>query len=35
MDENGDKTCGWLLAEVTRKYTYILKVIQRREVQKL
>ena len=28
-DPTGDLTCGWLLSEVTRKYTLILEAIQR------
>ena len=30
-DEYGDLTCGWLLSEVTRKYTVILEALHREE----
>ena len=28
-DPNNERTCGWLLSEVTRKYTMILEAMQR------
>ena len=32
-DTNGEKTCGWLISEVTRKYQISLVEIQKREIQ--
>ena len=31
-DPNQEHTCGWLLSEVTRKYTIMLEAIQREEI---
>jgi len=32
-DSQGNKTCGWLLAEVSRKYNIMLRSIARREAR--
>ena len=32
-DPNNERTCGWLLSEVTRKYTIILEAMQREQLQ--
>ena len=32
-DPNGEKTCGWLISEVTRKYSISLVALQKREMQ--
>ena len=33
-DPNKEHTCGWLLSEVTRKYTVMLAAIQRAELSR-